>query len=46
MALVVAGPRAYATRALPPMAIAGISAIALARMGYVSYGLRHGHRGS
>lgn len=37
------GPRAYATRANVPVALSTASAVILARMGYVSYGLRH-HR--
>lgn len=40
--LVIAmGPRAYQTRATLPMALSGIGALLVARMGYVAYNLRH-----
>ena len=35
------GPRAYKTKANVPVALSAASGIVLARMGYVSYGLRH-----
>jgi uncharacterized membrane protein (UPF0136 family) len=39
--LVAMGPRAYTSRANMPVALSTASAVILARMGYVSYGLRH-----
>lgn len=36
------GPRAYSTGATVPTVLSGLGAIVLTRMGYVSYGLRHG----
>jgi len=42
MLLIAMGPRAYSTGGGMPMALSGLGAIVLARMGFVSYGLRHG----
>lgn len=40
--LMAMGPRAYSTRANLPTALSVASAVIMARMGYVSYNLRHG----
>lgn len=39
--LMAMGPRAYRTRATVPMALSAAGAMVLARMGYISYCLRH-----
>jgi uncharacterized membrane protein (UPF0136 family) len=39
------GPRAYASRANIPVALTGLGALVMARMGYASYNLRHNVRG-
>jgi uncharacterized membrane protein (UPF0136 family) len=39
--LVAMGPRAYTTRANVPTALSALGGVIIARMGYVSYGLRH-----
>lgn len=41
--LLAMGPRAYQTREPVPTVLSALSSVMLMRMGYVSYGLRHGH---